>query len=183
MADAPETVEGEETPDAAPKSKKIVIAGFVSAVVIVETLLFFFMVPSAEEVAALAESQLIEEVQNESDDEIKKEDDEKKVVEFQLGPFGETFSPLGTERQYSVEFRLFATLRQKNKELMSKEFEEKEGRLQHGIRMVVRNSRLEELEDNQLGLIERRILTTCNALLEEPILLSVGFKQYKVRPE
>ncbi|QDV56582.1 dihydrolipoamide acetyltransferase [Rosistilla oblonga] len=183
MADNNENVEGEETPPAAPKSKKLMIAGFVSAVVIVETLLFFFMVPSADEVAAMAESQLIEEVQNESEVEIKKEDDEKKVIEFQLGSFGETFSPLGTERQYAVEFRLFGTLRQKNKEMMTKEFEEKEGRLQHGIRMVVRNSRLEELQDNQLGLIERRILTTCNALLEEPILLSVGFKQYKVREE
>lgn len=164
-------------------STKLLIAGFISAVVVVETALFFFMVPSADEVAALAESRLIEEVQAEAEAEDEKDNEDDKVVEQPLGMFGETFSPLGTERQYRVEFRIFGTLKTKNQEQMTKEFDGKEGRLRHAIRMVVRNSRLEELQDNQLGLIERRILATCNNLLEEPILLSVGFDEYQVREE
>ncbi|MEZ6086821.1 MAG: dihydrolipoamide acetyltransferase [Pirellulaceae bacterium] len=168
---------------AAPRNTSLAIVGFIGLVIVVETLLFFFMVPSADEVAALAESQLIQQVKNENQEEIEKEDDGKKVVEFQLGPFAETFSPLGTEKQYAVEFRLFGTLREKNLAKMTSEFAEKDGRLQHAVRMVIRNSRLEELMDNQLGLIERRILATCNSLLEEPILLSVGFEQWGCRED
>ena len=38
----------------------------------------------------------------------------------------------------------------------------------------------EELNENNLGLLERRILTTCNHLLEDDLLLGVGFKSYQL---
>ncbi len=46
--------------------------------------------------------------------------------------------------------------------------------------MKIRNSALEELNENNLGLLERRILTTCNHLLEDDLLLGVGFKSYQL---
>lgn len=46
--------------------------------------------------------------------------------------------------------------------------------------MTVRNSALEERSENNLGLLERRILTKCNQLLEDDLLLGVGFKGYQV---
>ena len=63
---------------------------------------------------------------------------------------------------------------------MKSEFAEKEGRLRHAIRMKIRNSALDELNENNLGLLERRILTTCNHLLEDDLLLGVGFKSYQL---
>ena len=60
------------------------------------------------------------------------------------------------------------------------EFTEKEGRLRHEIRKKIRNSELRELNENNLGLLERRILTTCNHLLEEDLLLGIGFKSYQL---
>ena len=183
MADEQSTEE-ENPSEAKPNgSKRFMIIGIISMVVVVETLLFFFLVPSAEEVAALAESRLIEEVESGKEEKEEKEDEENKVIEQPLGVFGETFSPLGTEQQYRTEFRLFGTLRKKNEEQMSNEFQAKEGRLRHSIRMVMRNARLEELQENQLGLIERRILATCNNLLDEPILLSVGLSDFQFREE
>jgi len=39
---------------------------------------------------------------------------------------------------------------------------------------------MQELEENQLGLIQRRVLATSTELLGEAILLSVGFADYQV---
>lgn len=111
------------------------------------------------------------------------ETDESKVIEFQLGRFGETFSPIDSEQKYRVEFELFGLIKQKDEVLMEAEFEEKSGRIRHAIRMKVRNSELGELEENQLALLQRRILATCKHLLDNDVLISVGFNQYQLFPE
>ena len=94
--------------------------------------------------------------------------------------FGETFSPIDTERSYRVEIDLYGLVSKKNQEKMEAEFAEKEGRLRHEIRKKIRNSELKELNENNLGLLERRILTTCNHLLEEDLLLAIGFNSYQL---
>ena len=49
--------------------------------------------------------------------------------------------------------------------------------------LEVRNATLSELSENELGLIQRRIFVTSNEILEEPILLSVGFQDYQLTEE
>ena len=185
MADEQETPAEEET-EVAEKSggsgRGLVIA-FVAVVVLMETAMFFFFVPSAEEVSALAEAKLIKSVQDGEEAAAEMESDENEVVEVQLGKFGETFSPIDTEANYAVELKLFGLVRKKNKENLEKEFAEKQGRLRHAIRLKIRNSELSELQDNQLGLLERRILTKCNHLLDEDWLLGVGFNDYQLREQ
>lgn len=184
MADTPQKESEDAQSEAAPKKGgKIIIVGFISTIMLVETALFFFLVPSAEEVAALAEARLIQNVQKSEDAEAEAETDENKVDEFELGMFAETFSPIDTEQKYRVEFRLFGLVKAKDRPKMEKEYTNKSGRIRHSIRMKVRNSELSELEENQLGLLQRRILATCNHLLENDILLSVGFNDYQVIPE
>jgi flagellar basal body-associated protein FliL len=153
---------------------------FVAVVVLLETGMFFFLVPSADEVSALAEAKLIKSVQEGEAAAEQKTSDENAVKEFNLGMYGETFSPIDTERSYRVEIDLYGLTRKKNKKKMEAEFTEKEGRLRHAIRMKIRNSELSELNDNNLGLLERRILTTCNHLLEDDLLLGVGFRSYQL---
>jgi hypothetical protein len=46
--------------------------------------------------------------------------------------------------------------------------------------LEIRNASLQELSENQLGLIQRRILATSTEVLGEPILLSIGFNDYQV---
>ncbi|MFK8113035.1 MAG: dihydrolipoamide acetyltransferase [Rubripirellula sp.] len=183
MADEAEAPETEETPAEAAASggggKGLIIA-FVAMVVLMETAMFFFLVPSAEEVSALAEAKLIKSVQDGAAAAEEQESDENMVKEFALGMYGEAFSPIDTERTYRVEINLYGLIRKKNHELMSSEFESKEGRLRHAIRMKIRNSALEELNENNLGLLERRILTECNHLLEDDLLLGIGFKSYQL---
>jgi flagellar basal body-associated protein FliL len=159
---------------------KGLLIAFVGLVVLLETGMFFFMVPSAEQVSALAEQKLIQSIQDGETEAEEQASDENKVEEFNLGRYGETFSPIDTEKTYLVEINLYGLVRSKNKEAMTNEFGEKEGRLSHAIRMTVRNSALEELSENNLGLLERRILTKCNHLLEDDLLLGVGFKGYQV---
>jgi flagellar basal body-associated protein FliL len=164
------------------KSKTIII-GFVSLVVLFETAMFFFLVPSAEEISALAEARLVQSVQQTQEQADQKSIDEEKVEEFKLGMFGETFSPIDTERQFRIELKLYGLVRKKNVAALKSEFESKEGRLRHAIRMKIRNSELAELQENQLGLLQRRILTTCNHLIEGDLLLGVGFNDYQVIEE
>ena len=159
---------------------RMLIGAFVGAVVLLETAMFFFLVPSAEEVSALAEAQLIRSVQEGDVAAEERTSSENSVKEFKLGLFGETFSPIDTERSYRVEINLYGLVSRKNQKKMEAEFAEKEGRLRHEIRKKIRNSELRELNENNLGLLERRILTTCNHLLEEDLLLGIGFTSYQL---
>ncbi|MGV3486751.1 MAG: dihydrolipoamide acetyltransferase [Planctomycetaceae bacterium] len=182
MADAKTgNTAGAEKP-AAGKSRTIVI-GCVSMVVLFETAMFFFLVPSAEEISALAEARLVQSVQQSQEVANQKSIDDDKVEEFKLGIFGETFSPIDTERQFRVELKLYGLVRKKNAGALKAEFDTKEGRIRHAIRMKIRNSELSELQENQLGLLQRRILTTCNHLIEGDLLLGVGFNDYQLIEE
>ena len=156
------------------------VVAFVGIVVLLETAMFFFLVPNAEEVSALAEAQLIRSVQSGDLAAEERASKENEVREFKLGLFGETFSPIDTERSYRVEIDLYGLVRLKDYEMMEAEFAEKKGRLRHEIRRKIRNSELRELNENNLGLLERRILTTCNHLLTDDLLLGIGFSSYQL---
>jgi flagellar basal body-associated protein FliL len=178
----------EETPNsqeekASSGGGKLIVMVFVGFVIIIETGMFFFLVPSAEEVSALAEARLIKSVEQGQAEAEHKAEDKNKVEEFDLGMFGETFSPRNTEKSFRVELRLFGLVLSKNRDRLESDFKAKQGRLQHAIRLNIRNSELEELQDNQLGLLERRILTTCNHLLDDDLLLGIGFNQYQLMEE
>ncbi len=162
---------------------KLLIGVFVSAVIIAETGVFFFLVPSGEEVAALAESRLIEAAEAKGLTKSDHHDDEHKVIEFNLDTYGVSFIPNGSDRNHRVEFRLFGTLHAKDEARMKELYKEREGRFRHRMLLEIRNATLEELNENQLGLIQRRILATSTELLGEAILLSVGFQDYQVLEE
>lgn len=185
MADQAENIEGngkieEQQDETSSGSGKGLLLAFVGIVILLETGMFFFLVPSAEQVSALAEQKLIQSIQEGETEAEVKVSDENKVEEFSLGRFGETFSPIDTEKTFRVEIILYGLVRSKNQKAMQSEYNEKEGRLSHAIRMAIRNSALEELSENNLGLLERRILTKCNHLLEDDLLLGVGFKGYQL---
>jgi len=184
MADEAEKSEenatANENEDVAVGSGKTLLIAFVGLVVLLETAMFFVLVPSADQVSALAEQKLIQSIQDGEAEAEEQASDENKVEEFSLGRYGETFSPISTEKTYLVEIVLYGLVRNKNMDAMEAEFEAKEGRLSHAIRMTIRNSDIEELRENNLGLLERRILTKCNHLLDDDLLLGVGFKGYQL---
>ena len=164
---------------------KIIVSGFISFVVIAETFIFFCMVPSGDEVAVLAETRLIRKLEAHMHEagEAVVDEDEDKIVEFRLGEYGVSFVPPGADRTYRVEFRLFGTVKTKDKEHVEKLYNERMGRFRHRMILEVRNATLSELTENELGLIQRRIFVTSNEILEEPILLGVGFQDYQVTEE
>jgi flagellar basal body-associated protein FliL len=178
-----ETAEEEESLETTTGSGRTLVIAFVAVVVLLETAMFFFLVPSADEVSAFAEASLIKSVQEGEDAAEEQESNEKKRVEFNLGRFGETFSPTGSERTFRLEIELYALVYNRNVKKMDSEFDDKQGRLRNEIRNVIRNSGLDELKKSQLGLLERRILTKCNHLLDEDLLLAVGFNNYQLSEE
>lgn len=181
--EAPESTEPQ--PDIPPSSAggRKLILGFVALVVLLESAMFFFLIPSAEQVSALAEAKLIKSVQEGEEAAELQASDEDKVEEFSFGMFGETFSPIDTERTFRVEIDLYGLIKKKNAKKMREEFDAKQGRLRHAIRLKIRDSALHELQENKLGLLERRILTECNHLLEDDLLLGVGFNSYQLIEE
>jgi len=172
--------------EAAPKGgglkSKLMIGVFVSGVIVAETVVFFLMVPSGEEVAALAESRLIAVAQEidakKSQDHTH--DEAETIIEFDLGTYGVSFVPPGADHNYRVEFKLFGTLRSADAEHLQALFLEREKRFRHRMLLEIRNASLQELQENQLGLIQRRVLATSTELLGEAVLLSVGFSDYQV---
>jgi hypothetical protein len=162
---------------------KLLLGFFVSAVIVVETGVFFFLVPSGEDVAALAESRLIEAAEAKGLAKTDVKEEEHKIVEFDLGSYGISFVPANSDRLHRIEFRLFGTLHAKDQSRLESLYKEKEGRFRHRMMMEIRGATLDELNENQLGLIQRRILATSTELLGEAILLSVGFQDYQVLDE
>jgi hypothetical protein len=175
---APLTAEGE--PRVRGGASKWLIAAFVSAVIVSETFVFVFMVPSGEEVAALAEARLISAAREIDGQHNESAAEAEKVIEFDLGTYSVSFLPPGSDLNYRVEFRLFATINASDKEHLQALFDERQFRFRHRLILEIRNTGLAELRENQLGLIQRRILATSTEVLGEPILLSVGFNDYQV---
>ena len=81
---------------------------------------------------------------------------------------------------YRVEIEIYGLVKEKVADAFQMEFDAKEGRLRTAIRQKIRNSDLEELSKNNLGLLERRILTECNHLLNDDLLMGVGFTSYQL---
>lgn len=174
--------------DAGEKTKKkgggkLLIGAFVCAVIVCETAVFFFLVPTGEEVAALAESRLIEAAEAKGLAKKDVDEDEHKTVEFNLGDYGGPFTPQGSDRNHRVEMQLYAIVYKKDENRLKELFYEREARFHHRLNLEIRSATLDELEENQLGLLQRRILATSNELLGEAILLSVVFRNYQVMEE
>ncbi len=185
MADEADVKTDETDESVAPaKSSKGLIIVFVGIVVLVETAMFFLLVPSAEDLSAMAQEKLIERVEEGETEAEKDASEEEKIVEVQFGRFSETFSPDKTEADYRVDLTgIYGLVRQKNVPQWETEWKEKQGRIRDAISRKIRNSTIEELKENQLGLLERRILTTCNHLLDDDILEGVGFDGYQLLPQ
>lgn len=193
MAEPTEPQDTQESQAAKPSFiPKVLIAGFITVIVVAETLIFFFMVPSAEDVAALAEARLIDRVEaSMTDDGEETLDNETETMEFPLGEYSVTFMPPGSDRNYNVEFRLSGVIYSKDEKAMDELYARKSARFQHRIMLEIRNATVDELMENQLGLIQRRILATSIEVLEEgepedkelPMLLGVPFTGFRVFEE
>ena len=185
MADEKEK-DGDEKGAAAKPSAlpKIMIAGFVAVVVVVETFLFFFLVPTADDVAALAEARLVsrleEDMKADGEEVI---DESENIEEFNMGEFSVQATPPGATRKYRIDFRLFGTVKNKDLSRLEALYREHEGRFRNALMFDMRKATYEELTEDNLGLIQRRILATSNEIMGEPVLLGIGFNDFQLFEE
>ena len=183
MAESPPIANTSAKPALFPK---LFVSGLVASVIVAETFIFFYMVPSADDVAALAEARLVARVEKKMDNAgEEKLNDPNAIKEFALGTYAIVFTPPGSDRNYRVEFRLFGTVKEKEEKELERLYAERQGRFHHRMMLEVRNATMDELTENQLGLIQRRILATSNDILraDAPILLGVGFNDYQLIEE
>lgn len=176
----------EQQPEAKAKPSvlpKLILGGFIALVVVVETLIFFFMVPSADDVAALAEARLVSMLEKKMEQDGEEVLDKSDDKEFSLGDYGVVFTPPGSDRNHSIEFSLFAMVKEKDEKRLESLFQDRQGRFRDRILNEIRMATLDELQENNLGLLRRRILATSNEILEEPILSSIGIPNFQLREE
>ncbi len=176
----------EETPAKKSLMPKLLVGGFISFVLIAETAIFFLLVPSADEVAVLAEAKILQQVEAKMQaDGEETIEDENDLIDFPLGEYGVTFIPPGSDREYRVEFQLFGSIHAKDEKKLEEIFSKKRATFQHRIMLEIRNATVDELMENQLGLIQRRLLATSNEVLSdgEPIILGVSLPGYLVMEE
>jgi len=157
---------------------RLLIAGFMGLVVAAECLFAYFWLPSADQVAAQTE-QIVNEAKARAEPDKEKEGEEDvEVTEVDLGEFTITNHRLANEATFRIDFHMYATVAEKDKD----KFDELYGRNEHRFRDQVifecRNSEVSDLTDAGLGLIKRRILAKSNALIGKPLLRSVFFAEY-----
>jgi hypothetical protein len=69
----------------------------------------------------------------------------------------------------------------KNLDQLIELFAAMEGRVKNRLMLEIRQTSLQELEENQLGLLQRRLLATVTQMLgKDDLLLNVGFAEYQV---
>ncbi|MCU0720587.1 MAG: hypothetical protein MUC83_12835, partial [Pirellula sp.] len=160
---------------------KLLVAAFVSGIIITETFVFFFLVPSGEQIALLAEQRLIAQAQEVDAKDKEHEHEEEEIVEFHFPVIMVHFKPTGTDTYYRVEFVLYTEVLAKNLDHLVELFASMEGRIKNRLLMEIRQTSLQELEENQLGLLQRRLLATVTEMLgKDDLLLNVGFAEYQV---
>jgi hypothetical protein len=80
-----------------------------------------------------------------------------------------------------VEFVLYTEVLAKNLDHLVEMFASMEGRIKNRLMLEIRQTSLQELEENQLGLLQRRLLATVTEMLgKDDLLLNVGFAEYQV---
>ena len=174
--------------DAAPKTSilpKILVSGFIASVIVVETLLFFMFVSLGRRCGCTGRSQLDQKSPGRHGRTRRRGPSKTKTKpsNFRSAISRPPLRRRAPDRTYRVEFRLFGTVKAKDLEHLEELYAERAMRFRHRLMLEVRNATMDELNENQLGLIQRRILATSIEILEEPILLGVGFQDYQVIEE
>ncbi|MEZ6075147.1 MAG: hypothetical protein R3C56_05590 [Pirellulaceae bacterium] len=116
----------------------------------------------------------------------EKINDPEAIKEFAApGTYGIVFHPSGLGSQLSRRIPIIRDGQRQKREELERLYAERQGRFHHRMMLEVRNATLDRLSENQLGLIQRRILATSNDILgaDDPILLGVGFNDYQLIEE
>lgn len=193
--------------EAAAKAKsglmpKLLIGAFVAAVIAIECAAAYFLLPSPEEVSAAG----TEEGEHKEDADGHKTPDEHGdasehgkghgdkhgdghgaghsdghgVAEVELGEFSVTLLQPEAGMAYRVDFKIGATVEEKNKEKFTTLFAACQQRFRDQVMVEVRNCEITDLTDSGLGLIKRRISEKSNALFGESLLQGVFFSEFSL---
>lgn len=147
----------------------------MATVIGTECLLAFLLIPDADEVALKAEARMTEKLQKNINPSGA---NDKKTVEFSLGTFSITSQHPESNTTLRIDFQLFGTVLEDDKDELEKIFERVQQRLRDRVIFEIRNSNLNDLSDPGLALIKRRILEKSNRLLGKPLIQSIVIPEF-----
>lgn len=157
---------------------RLLVAGFMGAVVVAECMFAYLWLPSSSQVAAQVEQMVKEAAVKEELQEAETRGATEVAVEVNLGKFTVTNHRLPSESTFRVEFELWGTVSEKDKQLFADLFARNERRFRDQVIVEIRNCDASDLEDPALGLIKRRILAKSNTLLGKSLVREVIFADY-----
>jgi hypothetical protein len=105
-------------------------------------------------------------------------EEDKTTVEFSLGTFSITSQHPESQTSLRIDFQLFGTVLDKDKNDLEEIFERVQQRLRDRVIYEIRNSNLNDLTDPGLALIKRRILGKSNRLMGKPIIQSIVIPEF-----
>ncbi len=160
--------------DGSPLMGKLKVVGMVAAVVLVECAFAYMLIPSAA-----ADPQAVEAAIRAAEADLmgnkKERVNVEDEIEVDLGQFRVTSYQPATDTTFRVNFHLFGTIAEEDKDEFDVLKEANEARLREQVNVIVRAAEIPELTDPTLGLIKRRILDKINRILGKQLVKGVIF--------
>ena len=153
---------------------KLKVAALIAAVVLVECGVAYMLIPSAAADAQSSDAAIAAAEAKLEGDEAEKAEEEKEV-EIDLGEFRVTSYQPATDATFRVNFHLFGTVLDDNKDAFEELKLANEARLREQVNVIVRAAEIPELTDPTLALIKRRILEKINRILGKQLVKGVIF--------
>ncbi|MHB1035587.1 MAG: hypothetical protein ACYC35_03115 [Pirellulales bacterium] len=167
-------------------SGKIKVAGCIVGFVLVECVLAYLFLPSAAGTTAEAPTDQESSAQpaaKETEPPVEGKEGEGEraraaEIEIDLGEFKITSFQPASNTTLCIDFRLYGTVAQANREEFARRMEENKHRFRDQVLVTVRSAAPTDLTDAGLGLIKRKILEKTNAAFGRPLLRSVVFSDF-----
>ena len=160
---------------------KIKVLLFILVVVVGECVVAYLWLPSASETEAWAGAAIEANVDaKEAAEEAQRQrlEEASDLVEVDLGEFHITaFQPV-SNTTLRIDFHLYGTVAQNDKEELETLKKEHEHRFREQVIVIMRRADITDLTDAGLGLIKRQILEKTNAIFGKPLLKVVIFSEF-----
>ena len=165
-------------PGAKPKSGKLVlIVGLVTLIIVAQAVITYVLMPKAQEpkpddAQAAAAAKAATSGDHAGGDD-GKETPENETAEVAVGDFNCTNSSAAEGMVMHITFKLVAIANGAQAKALEDQLKAKNAQVRQVVNKIVRSSKMEDLDDPNLGTIKRLIRQEVNRLLRKSLIIEV----------
>lgn len=163
-------------PGAKPKSGKLVlIVGLVTLIIVAQAIITYILMPKAQETkpedAQAAAAKAAPAGDSAGDD--AKDAPENETAEVAVGDFNCTNSTAAEGMVMQITFKLVAVASGAQAKALEDQLKAKNAQVRQLVNRIVRSSKMEDLDDPNMGTIKRLIRQEVNKLLRKSLIIEV----------